>query len=310
MMHGFVIELNYTLGKSVNELNITLLDENCTDPTIDSIIDIVTGSNADSNGHFQKKITVDKEVFNTSTLVTRSEGSSKGALSFCVKAEGLSENNISISFQTDRFSLSYDLTKNTFEVLSNGLKEDDIGTTSKNLTTSYSIIAYRCDSSTYETIAQNAPLKQNSIVYICIEPNSTDVEIATFNLNFVQDDSYIFKVVTEGEKSSDLSSVSSDEDKIKIASRLVSALFDNNKKSFTASGNAMLEFKTASRKLDSLRILSSKDNAGEALFEMNVNLQKTIAAQNESHKIPKIAVSVLGTCVLLSVLFIAIKKMK
>jgi len=310
MINGFVIELNYTLGKSVNKLNVTLLDKNCTDHTVDNIINIVTGYSVDGNGHFLKKVNVDKQKMSTSKLVTRSEGSSKGILSFCIKAEGISEDNISVSFQQDQLNLSYDLTKNTFEVLSNGLKVDDIDTTSKSVTTSYSIIADRCNSSTYEAIAQDTPLQQNDIVFICIEPNSTDVEISMFDLNFVQDDSYMFKVVREGKKSSDLSSVSTDGDKIKIASRLVSALFDNDKDTFTASGNADLTFKIANRKLESLRILSSKDNAGEASFGMNVKLQKKIAAQKESHNIPKITVSVLGTCVLLSVLFIAIKKMK
>jgi len=306
---GFAIALTYTVGKSVNRLDVALLDENCTNPNIDSIININTDEGALSNVQFLKKVSVNKQELSKSTLVTRSEGSSKGTLSFCVKAEGISENGISVSFQQDKLNLSYDLTNNTFEVLSNGLKADDIDTTSKNVATSYSIIAHRCTSSTYEETDLNTPLQQNALVFICIEPNSTDVEISTFNLNFVQGE-FTFQVVNLGVESSILSSVSTEGDKIKIVSRLVSAFFNSDTDTFDASGDANLVFKTARRKLDSLRSLSDKDNAGEASFGMNVKLQNRIVPQKQSHNIPQTALSVLGTCVLLSVLLIAIKKLK
>jgi len=306
---GFGIELNYTVGKSVDQLTITLLDENCTDLTIESIINLATDYSEESNGSFLEKITVDKQKLSTSKLVTRSEGSSKGTLAFCVKAEGLSENRISVSFQQDKLNLVYDLTDNSFEILSNGLKADDINTTLKNVTTGYSIIAHRCTSSAYEEIVLATPLQQNGLVFICIEPNSTDVKISTFNLNFEQND-YTFQVVDSGLASSILSSVYTEGDKTKIVSRLVTALFNNGKESFTASGNANLVFKTATRKLDLMRLLNNKDNAGEASFGMDVELQKTMNTQKQSHNISKTFVSVLGTCVLLSVLFIVIKKMK
>eukprot|EP00588_Corethron_pennatum_P001323 CAMPEP_0194298964 /NCGR_PEP_ID=MMETSP0169-20130528/60462_1 /TAXON_ID=218684 /ORGANISM="Corethron pennatum, Strain L29A3" /LENGTH=520 /DNA_ID=CAMNT_0039049017 /DNA_START=104 /DNA_END=1666 /DNA_ORIENTATION=- len=307
--NGFAISLNYTLGKSVNRVNVTLLDKNCTSPTTDSIINLVTDKSEDSNVQFLKKVSVNKQKFSTSTLVTRSEGSSRGTLSFCVKAEGLSENNMSVSFQQDKLNLSYDLTNNYFEILANGLKSDDINTTLTSVTASYSIIAHRCNSSTYEAIDPATALQQNGLVFICIQPNSTDVEIYTFNLNFVQDE-FTFQVVNLGEESSILSSVYTEGDKIKIVSRLISAFFNSDTDTFTASGNADLVFKTARRKLDSLRSLSDKDNAGQASFGMDVKLQKRIVTQKQFHNIPQIALSVLGTCVLLSVLSIAIKKLK
>jgi len=305
---GFAISLNYTVGKSVNKVNVTLLDKNCTSHNIDSIINLVTDQSADSNIHFLTKVSVNKQELSTSTLVTRSEGLSKGTLSFCVKAESLSENGISVSFQQDKLNLSYDLTKNTFEVLSNSLKADDIDTTSKNVATRYSIIAHECTSSTYEETDVTTPIQQNALVFICIKPNSTDVEISTFNLNFVQDE-FTFQVVNLRVASSILSSVYTEGDKIKIVSRLVSAFFNSDTDTFNARGDGNLVFKTGRRKLGPLRSLSDKDNAGEASFRMNVKLQKRIATQKQS-QISRIAVSVLGTCVLLSVLFIAIKKLK
>ena len=305
---GFAISLNYTVGKSVNRVNVTLLDKNCTSHNIDSIINVVTDKSGDSNVHFLEKVSINKQELSTSTLVTKSEGSSKGTLSFCVKAEGISENNMSVSFQQDKLNLSYDLTKNIFEVLANGLKADDISTTLTSVTAGYSIIAHRCNSSSYEAIDQTIPLQQNGLVFICIKPNSTDVEISTFNLDFVQD-GYMFQVVDLGVvKSSILSSVYSEGNKLKIVSRLVTALFA--KDTFTASGNANLVFKTTRRNLDSLRVLSDKDNAGEASFGMKVELQKRIDTQKQYHNISKTALSVLGTCVLLSILFVTIKKMK
>ena len=196
-VNGFTISLNYTVGKSVNRVNVTLLDKNCTSENIDSIINLVADQSADSNVHFLKKVSVNKQELTTSDLVTRSEGSSKGTLSFCVKAESLSENNMSVTFQQDKLNLSYDLTENNFEILANGLQSNDINTTLTSVTSSYSIIANRCNSSTYEAIDQATALKQNGLVFICIKPNSTDVEITTFSLDFVQPD-YTFPVVDGG----------------------------------------------------------------------------------------------------------------
>jgi len=306
---GFGIELNYTVGKTVSRVNVTLLDKNCTSDDIGSIITLVPDQSVDSNINFLKKVSVNKQELGKSTLVTRSEGSSKGTLSFCVKAEGVSEDDISVSFRQDKLNLSYDLTNNTFEVLSNGLKADDIDTTSKNVATRYTIIAHRCTSLTYTETEPDTPLQQNALVFICIKPNSTDVEISTFNLNFVQDE-FTFQVVNSGVASTILSSVYPEGDNIKIVSRLVSAFFNSDTDTFHASGDANLKFKTARRKLDPLRSLSDKDNAGEATFGMNVKLQKQILPQKQSHNISQIALSVFGTCVLLSVLFIAIKKLK
>ena len=113
-----------------------------------------------------------------------------------------------------------------------------------------------------------------------------------------------------GVKTSILSSVYIEGDKRKIVSRLVTALFDDTKDTFTASGNAYLVFKTTRRNLDSLRVLSDNDNAGEASFGMRLKLQKRIDTQKQPNNIPTISLSVLGTCVLLFILFITIKKMK
>jgi len=305
---GFAISLNYTVGKTVDRVNVTLLDKNCTSETFDSIINLLADESAASSVHFLKKVSVNKQEFTKSNLVTRSEGSSKGTLSFCVKAEGLSENKISVSFQQDILNLSYDLTKNTFEVLSNGLKADDIDTTLTSVATSYSIIAHRCNRSSYEAIDQTTTLKQNGLVFICIKPNSTDVEISTFSLNFVQADNYTFSVVAGGKPESILSSVYSEGDKKKIVSRLVTALFDDAKETFDASGNVNLVFKTSIA--TNARMLSDEDNAGEASFGMKVKLEKRIDTQKQPQNIPKTALSVLGTCVMLSILFITIKKMK
>jgi len=305
---GFAISLNYTAGKTVNRVNVTLLDKNCTSETTDSIINLVADQSTDSNVHFLKKISVNKQEFTKSNLVTRSEGSSKGTLSFCVKAEGLSENNISVSFRKDKLSLSYDLTENSFQVVSNGLQADAINTTLTSVATSYSIIAHRCNSSSYEAIEQATTLKQNGLVFICIKPNATDVEISTFSLNFVQADNFTFSVVAGGKPASILSSVYSEGDKKKIVSRLITALFDGAKETFVARGNANLVFKTSIA--TSARMLSDENNAGDASFGMKVKLEKRIDTQKQPQNIPKITLSVLGTCVMLSILFISIKKMK
>jgi len=312
----FLIELDYTVGKNVDWLHSTLFYENCTVP-IDGDETIVTLQNTSND--FLREIIVNKEKLSTSVLVARTDGSSKGTLSFCVRAEGfinVDENTgISVSFRKDDFKLSYDLTRNSFEINSNVIEEDEIDTSSKDVTTSYGIVSHRCSSASYESDLTAPTLQQNGLVYICIRPDSTDVEISTFYLNFVQD-TYTFEAVKMGVggwESSKLSSISTDAGRIKIVSRLVTAFFENDKTSFNATGNAYLRFKTVRRKLGTMRMVQAmleKDSAGEAMFDMNVKIQKTDVTIAEPENIATIAVSVLGSLILISIAFILIKKMK
>lgn len=306
----FFIELNYTVGLSVNMLNVSLFYSNCT-VALDKDVTIIKIQETPKNSI--KQIKVEKKMFSTSTIVARNSGSSKGSLSFCVKAQGISDQNTSVTFRKDDIKLSYDLTQNNFQVESNTIKKNDIVTTSKNIKTIYNVLAHRCTSASYFPVDVVSTLKQNDVIYICIEPNSTDVEISTFDLSFVQN-GYTFEAVkmgVNGWESSRLSVVLTDADKIKIASRLVTALFENDKNSFIASGNAYLRFKTYARDFRNMRRMQASletNSAGEAIFGISVELEKTTVTSAESQNIAIIAVSLLGLLVLLFSVFIMHRK--
>ena len=112
--------------------------------------------------------------------------------------------------------------------------------------------------------------------------------------------------------SSSLSSIYSEGDKIKVASRLVTSLFENGKTSFNATGNAFLAFKTSRRDLESVHMLQDlpeQESAGEASFGIDVQLQKLAMSSEESNSAGTITVSILSFLALVFA-FIIMKKMK
>lgn len=311
---GFSIMLAYEVGHSVDLLNTTLYDQNCTNLNSDSIINTAGNSASGSNGSFTKKIVIDKTKFGTSDLVTRTDGSSKGVLAFCIKSEAISDSGVSVSFQKDKLQLSYDLTTNSFSVLSNVIEENDVTTTSKNITTVYGVIANRCNKTSNEYVDPAVPLNQNSLFFICLKPNSSDVSISNFNLDLIQED-FTFPAVTRGDdgwRSTSLSSVSIDEATVRVSTRLVTGLFENGKTQFTASGNAYLTFNSIRRELGSVRHLQyfpEKESTGKSPFEMKVFLQhkEGMHAQDTNSSIISVYFFVgLAICTV----FLLFKKMK
>jgi len=314
----FSIMMTYTVGESIGLMKTTLYEKTCTTAILDTIIRIAPDQNVAYSGNFVKKIIIDRQKLSESALVTKTDESiskgTSGTLSFCVKSEGTSSNDISVSFQKDKVNLQYDLTSNDFTVKSNKIVGNSIVTTSKDVTTAYSVIANKCDSTTYDTVDPATPLQQNSLAFICIKPNSTSVRISNFNLSFVQV-GFSFPAVTigsDGWVSSALSSISSEGDKIKVVSRLVTSLFENGKTTFDATGNAFLAFQTSRRDLASMHMLQDlpeQESAGEASFGIDIKLQKLSVSSEESNSAGTIAVSILSFLALVFA-FIIMKKMK
>merc|ERR1711957_371974 len=123
----FSLQLNYTVGGSVSKLGMTLYYENCTTPYVDrndetKVIELGVPMSTDIS---VKKINIIKENFSVSTLVTKKKGNSVGEFAFCVKAESMMGNNLSVSFQKDNIKLSYDLSKNVFTVNGNKIRENN-----------------------------------------------------------------------------------------------------------------------------------------------------------------------------------------
>eukprot|EP00588_Corethron_pennatum_P003024 CAMPEP_0194298164 /NCGR_PEP_ID=MMETSP0169-20130528/60010_1 /TAXON_ID=218684 /ORGANISM="Corethron pennatum, Strain L29A3" /LENGTH=831 /DNA_ID=CAMNT_0039048119 /DNA_START=231 /DNA_END=2731 /DNA_ORIENTATION=+ len=321
----FFIELNYTIGSTANDLNITLMNENCTtiDKSVSSTVQI--GYQNIQNQMHSKQILLSPENFRTSSLVSQrgeETGLSAGTVAFCVKAEALTEEDISVSFKKSNIKLTFDLTRNNFKVESNGIVENKIDTTEEEVTSTYGVIACRCTAGSYEC-DKTLPLpnlQQNGLVYACLKPdeNSTSVEITNFNMIFKQngDSKYIAVTMTDnGPATTPLSGITEEGSTFKVVSRLVTKLFEES--SFNITGNAYLAFKPAKQRNlgvfrhSSLRLVQESvqdSSVGEDQFEMKVNLEKATVLKTEPTKNATIVISIMGTILMFSIAFTLFKK--
>jgi len=320
------IELNYTVGSTAHDLNITLMNENCTtiDESVSSTVHI--GYQNTKNQIYTKQILLSTGNFGMSSLVTQrgeETGLSAGTVAFCVKAEALTEEDISVSSKKSNIKLAFDLTRNNFKVESSGIIENKIDTAEEKVTSTYGVTACICTAGSYEC-DKTLPLpnlQQNGLVYVCLKPdeNSTSVKITNFNMIFKQngDSKYIAVTMTDnGPKNTPLSGMTEEGSTFKVVSRLVTELFEES--SFNITGNAYLAFKAAKRRsLGVFRHLSPRlvqesvqdSSAGEDQFKMEVNLEKATAViKKELTKNTTMVISIIGTILLFSIVFTLFKK--
>jgi len=244
-----------------------------------------------------------------------------GELAFCVKAEGMMGNDLSVSFQKDNIKLSYDLSKNVFTVNGNKIRENNATVSSTKVTTSYGVDACRCNSINYDLRCEdNSSIKQDTLLYICVRPNKSSAnatDISNFIMRFEQGNEVTFTAVEYGFKINRLSHITKSGQTFRVVSRLITALFEGTADSFNVTGNAYLSFKPEARRLatmhtSDLRLVEEspqEDIAGEASFKMDVKLEKeTVLATAETKHRTRITVSVLGGFIFLSAIFVLIKK--
>jgi len=322
----FSLEINYTVGLTAHDLNITLMNENCT-AINNSISDTIQiGSQSVKNHEFSKQILLFKKSFSTSPLVSeknQATGASSGTLRFCVHVETLTEDGVSVTFRKTNVQVTYDLTTNNFKVEGNNINENTINTSTKEVTSKYGISACRCTAENFDcdTTKPLPFLKQNGYVFICIKPdtNSSSVQISNFFMRFEQDNVSKYTAVTLGNDapiSDNLSTIQKEDGTFKIVSRLVTVLFE--KTSFDVKGNAYLVFKGARRSLVSAPVQGLRsakettqgDSAGDVEFSMDVTLNKATGnVTSKSANNAGIAVVTVGGITIVAILFVMFKKM-
>ena len=347
----FTLDLSYKHGFSIYSLKTILMYENCTaniqkedviqwgevvdsDPKSPSLISYGSNEMITDKGSnlFNATIFVSKNHLATSPLTAitndTTTGASSGVLSFCVKVESFFESgsDVSVSFQKQRISLAYNLTKNIFTIAKNSIKENMITLEEETVSTNYTVKGFRCSKTSYEAEQEPYPtLKQSQMIFICIEPVEADVKISNFQMEFKRnetDTSAIFTAVeygsgnAVGHSPNSLSTITNDPTgTYRVASRLITALFAEGADSFDVVGNTYLTFKTSrSRQLksintDSMRV--GQEGAGSAPFKLGVMIEKAnVVPQAQSNLSAGTVLSVMGGMIILSIVFVLSKKMK
>jgi len=157
------------------------------------------------------------------------------------------------------------------------------------LTTSYGVNACPCATSIDSCDSSPPGIKQNGVAYICVYPNDTSTKISNFYMEFKQGDNVLFTPVSIGSSgplTTSLSGISTDGERFRVFSRVITALFDTGESYFDVEGNAYLEFSTndlrhlRNKKKRSLQNSPGQTSPGESTFKMEIGLEKTPVQEN------------------------------
>jgi len=326
----FGLRFSYEIGQSTTNTRFTLFQTNCTDS--ESVSDVLTPAgptmaSLESDYLINVTVGVNKTKFNDSPLVETEggdKGNSKGVLRFCAKAEALLAST-SVSFSKTNIELSYDLTTNSFEVLNNEIKANDIVQSNTTVDSDYKIDAFQCGPSDFIKVpAGSKTYRQGGVIGICLKPNDDSknaVDISNFEMYFTQNSVKKLQVAKYGTDRSEpvnsaLSAITSEDQTQRVTARLITTLFSGEVTSeFNVTGNVYFEFRTSTRDLSSPKshnLRQMEDNlegsAGETPFSLSVEIEKA-GANGEENKSSSFMFGLIGSALTVTIGFILYKKL-
>jgi len=287
----------YTVSDITNksQFKMTVMDKNCNrtyggltpDTSVNDTSSVVSkGSMVLSGSSLFAIFQINKFALETSVLTSATGNIDKaiaGELHFCLKAEIVIGGN-SLNFRESNIAIVYDLSGNAFSITNNKVEKEDIITSTENAINIYTIQACRCGATSYgclTNVEKSQLLNQDSLVHICLKPNSTDVRISNFYMQFLKDgtNQVDFETVRNSigvPGSSVVRGMGTVSVPFKVTSRLISDSFANGATKFDIKGEADLQFNSNTRLLSfrsSDRILQVEDAiAGTAPYKMSVGI--------------------------------------
>jgi len=329
----FTIDLAYPVGAFADDVKVALYNKTCGEEVSADEQAIALGSKTEyfnSSNTFERyvqQVRINSKYFSESDLlIWGGFGESSGTLVFCAKAETLlGSSNLSVAFVKSDISMSFNLTDNTFNVFENKISSNDIITSEQNITTEYGVLACTCTDSSDCDTSQDIIFIQNGLINVCVYPDSKSLPsttIGNFDMKFVQNGEDVFTAVTMKPggptSTTSLSNIGGTSDRYRVASRLITTLFEGGKTSFNITGNVFLTFKTLrhlktmqSSNLRSMQEASIGKDAGKSQFQMSVKIVKdSKVSPRESNTMGGVVVFIVGGFIALSIVFVLFKKMK
>jgi len=182
--------------------------------------------------------------------------------SFEIGVDVISEIDEKLIMARHLITAQYDLNE-SLELLSAQVQTKEYTSTYVDFNSEYRVSACRCDSVSFDCSDESTTLTQNDLLYICLGASDNEVSITNFNMSIKQFGEDVYSVVNIGNNgpvSSSLSAIFQGDDRVKVVSRLVSALFDSGESTeesnLNVEGNAFLEFteRRTKRQLNSMRV--------------------------------------------------------
>jgi len=329
----FILTTNHTTSDVIEEsqVQMTLMNYGCNatyggkgtgKSMMDELPAVTIGTTALVGNVVSTTFQVDRFALENSMLtlgINNSEKSTAGKLRFCLKAE-IVIRAMSLNFRESNIELDYDLSSNSFSITENQIEKESIVTFSESATNIYSIQACRCGTNSYECLSESErrqTLNQDSFVNICVQPNSTDVQISQLSMHFLHDNlsQVKFETVTNstgvpGQSIIRGSGIMSEP--FKITSRLISGLFDNGATRFKIEGIAYLRFQSSVRNLNlraGARILQQEEaDPGNVSYQMSVDITSRDMLESEYNLDTFPAPVIIGCLVLVFSIAIIIYK--
>mmetsp|Transcript_6143 Transcript_6143/g.13266 ORF Transcript_6143/g.13266 Transcript_6143/m.13266 type:complete len:786 (-) Transcript_6143:200-2557(-) len=323
---GFTAHLSFSAYAGAAGYNLSLYYEDCAIPVDpDDVLQVGPGGRL-GDGFLNATVLVDRAGIAESDAFASKEGAgaSAGTVSFCVKAELLAEEGLSVSFRYAVVRLRYDMTDVAILLEDNELTQT-VGDTDVEVADGYAVEACICRSVVEDECIREGELEtlqQNGIVNVCLRPNSEEVSISNFDMRFVQEGENVLVPVYSGlmgPEDGELSTVVGDGKRYTVVSRLVSRLFQHPSNKFDIEGNAFLEYRGLDGRkrrrlvaVTSLRGRRLGESAGKTKYNLNVSLASIGAVStgnNTAGVVSAVVVAALAVA-LGAVLFLRSKKKK
>ena len=269
-----------------------------------------TSSIVHAQDTFAYQIAVDEVVVNGNSDIIHwdtsdpSSGQSKGTVKFCARVEtfmdGLGNTEVATATEEFKIEIPFDLTNDLLDVGSevevNMIDEED-----GDLQNFFEVEACRCtegltdDSFTClsDTDSNMSKLHQNEMLFVCLQPNSTQVNITNFDLSITNEMTAIsYKAVDLGPSQwikDELTTIQTKgvvkEGKtlqsIKIHVLLVPSVFGGDAETLKVSGKALLTLLSAEARMLELKsfemdvgIINEPDDECRNFFSKMLNLLK------------------------------------
>lgn len=269
-----LFEINHLIGSAVSEVKVTLMQNDCSSVVPDGDgMKLLGYSKKTSPASLEYEIKFDPELKSVTA-------SSNGEINFCTKVEMLDENDLSISFKKQRFSMSIDMTVD-FPLITVNIEESDIQEFTYESIEYYSIGACLCQTDFSCSDDADIVVDQDTDVGICVTPSASIVQYKNFDITVTgmksnNDVTFSYQpviVTSSGSVGMFGTTIQPNGHITRINFPLVTGLFDNDatKAQITSSGS--LEFVTRSLTKDSTE-------RGFAL-ELSLNTDESIGCGNK-----------------------------
>uniref|UniRef100_A0A7S1BY50 Uncharacterized protein n=1 Tax=Corethron hystrix TaxID=216773 RepID=A0A7S1BY50_9STRA len=183
------LEIEYSVGTAASDATSSLKTRDCLESIVSGDDDTVTIETSTLfPGVFSLSVDLDKSSISTSSLtqLEAGKGNSAGTISFCIRVDLLEEEDLSVSFHRENFDINFDLTQSTFSITQSPIKLD-LNDLASEVDTDYAVIACQCgvnSSELQDCLASPTPVQMGGMVALCIYPDSPEVLISNFDMQF------------------------------------------------------------------------------------------------------------------------------